>query len=83
MLTQKISFFQGLFNISDKLMVSFDILLEIRELFKTGNPLNNIISAKMNVLKMKGNSVRIDNDYPLWFNVKPRNTTAYLLIIGS
>ena len=45
--------FQGLFNVSDKLMVSFDILLEIREFLKTGHPLNNVISAKLNILKMK------------------------------
>jgi hypothetical protein len=34
-------------------MVSFDILLEIREFLKTGHPLNNVISAKLNILKMK------------------------------
>ena len=39
-------------------MVSFDILLEIREMFKSA-PLNNVISSKMKVLKMKCNNVSI------------------------
>lgn len=34
-------------------MVSFDILLEIREYFKTGHPLTNVIRAKMAMMQMK------------------------------
>ena len=38
-------------------MVSLDILLEIREFFKTGHPLTNVIAAKLNVLRMKSREV--------------------------
>lgn len=36
----------GLFNISDEILVSLDILLEWRELFKKGCPVAHFISAK-------------------------------------
>ena len=51
----------GLFNISDKLMVSFDILLEIREFFKTGHPLTNVIRAKMAMMQIKCKEVISNN----------------------
>ena len=43
----------GLFNISDKLLVSLDILLEFREFFKKGHPPGNVIRAKILTLKAK------------------------------
>ena len=44
--------FQGLFNISDKVLVSLDILLEFREFFKKGHP-KNVIRAKLLTLAAK------------------------------
>ena len=52
--------FSGLFNISDKIMISLLILLEIREFFKTGHPLTNIINAKFNTLMMTIDEVSAD-----------------------
>ena len=49
--------FIGLFNISDKVMISLSILMEIREFFKTGHPLTNIINAKFNTLEMRSRQV--------------------------
>ena len=46
-----------MFNISDKLMVSFDILLEIREFLKTGHPISNVIAAKLAILRKKAKTV--------------------------
>ncbi len=40
-------------------MVSFDILLEMREFLKNGHPLSSVISAKLIVLKMKAKTVSI------------------------
>ena len=37
------SYFTGLFNVSDKVLVSLDILLELREFFKKGHPIGNVI----------------------------------------
>ncbi|XP_028417949.1 HMG domain-containing protein 3-like [Dendronephthya gigantea] len=54
---QAVPFDIGLFNISDKLMVSFDILLEIREYFKTGHPLTNVIRAKLAMMQIKSKEV--------------------------
>ncbi|KAJ7385984.1 high mobility group [Desmophyllum pertusum] len=48
-----ISFDLGLFNISDKLLVSLDILLELREYFKRGVPLTVAIESKLSVLVLK------------------------------
>ena len=45
--------FQGLFNISDKVLVSLDILLEFREFFKKGHPIGNVIRAKLLTLAAK------------------------------
>ena len=45
--------FQGLFNISDKVSVSLDILLEFREFFKKGHPIGNAIRAKLQTLAAK------------------------------
>ena len=46
-------FSTGLFNISDKLLVSMDILLEWRELFKRSSPISNVIASKLESLKQK------------------------------
>ncbi|CAB4033203.1 Hypothetical predicted protein, partial [Paramuricea clavata] len=43
----------GLFNISDKVLVSLDILLEFREFFKMGHPIGNVIHAKLITLTAK------------------------------
>ena len=48
-----------MFNVSDKLLVSLDILLEFREFFKKGQPIGNIISAKLLTLKAKCREVYI------------------------
>lgn len=40
-------FFSGLFNACNKVLVSFEILLEWREYFKEGFPITNIIEAKL------------------------------------
>jgi hypothetical protein len=42
-------------------MVSFDILLEIREFFKTGHPLTNVIRAKMAMMQIKCKEVISNN----------------------
>ncbi|XP_028415288.1 HMG domain-containing protein 3-like [Dendronephthya gigantea] len=54
----------GLFNVSDKVLVSLDILLEFREFFKKGQPIGNIIHAKLQTLKAKckENSVPTDGE---------------------
>ena len=44
---------------SDKLLLSLDILLEFREFFKKGQPIGNIISAKLLTLKAKCKEVCI------------------------
>ena len=46
-------YFTGLFNISDKVLVSLDILLEFREFFKKGHPIGNVIRAKLLTLSAK------------------------------
>jgi hypothetical protein len=43
----------GLFNICDKVLVTFTILLEFREHFKKGHPIGNVIEAKLAALKLK------------------------------
>ena len=48
---------QGLFNMSDKILVAFDILLEWRELFKRGCPISSFIEAKSEQLLLKVNKV--------------------------
>ncbi|KXJ14699.1 HMG domain-containing protein 3 [Exaiptasia diaphana] len=52
----------GLFNISDKVVVSLDIFLLFRELFKHGHPLTNVISSKMEVLKKKSLEENLPTD---------------------
>eukprot|EP00111_Clytia_hemisphaerica_P007271 TCONS_00021129-protein len=44
---------QGLFNVSNKILVGLDIMIEIREFFKDGVPLSNIIERKLNSLLLK------------------------------
>ena len=51
----------GLFNISDKLLVSLEILLEMREFFKRGVPLTVVIESKLAVLSLKSKQVRDQN----------------------
>ena len=51
--------FLGLFNVSDKILISFDILLEWRELFRRGCPVLNFIEAKTDLLVMKLNKVDV------------------------
>ena len=53
--------FLGLFNVSDKILISFDILLEWRELFRRGCPVLNFIEAKTDLLVMKLNKVDVIN----------------------
>ena len=53
--------FLGLFNVSDKILISFDILLEWRELFRRGCPVLNFIEAKTVLLTMKLNKVDVIN----------------------
>jgi hypothetical protein len=48
-----------LFNISDKVLVLLDILLEFREFFKKGHPIGNVIRAKLLTLKAKCKEVII------------------------
>ena len=45
--------FTGLFNISDKVLITFTILLEFREHFNKGHPIGNAIEAKLAALKLK------------------------------
>ena len=42
-----------LFNISDKVLFSLDIVLEFTEFFKMGHPIGNVIHAKLITLKAK------------------------------
>jgi len=49
--------FLGLFNISNKLLVSLDILMELREFFKHGVPLIVAIESKLAVLSLKARQV--------------------------
>ena len=51
--------FQGLFNISDKLLLSLDILVELRESFKRGVPLTVAIESKLAVLLLKTKQVPV------------------------
>ncbi|KAK3754405.1 hypothetical protein QZH41_011187, partial [Actinostola sp. cb2023] len=55
----------GLFNIADKIAVSFDILLEIREFFKRGHPLTNVINCKIETLKRKSLKENLPTDNQL------------------
>ena len=48
----------GLFNISDKVLVSFDILEEWREHFRRGNPILNVIDSKVSFLASKSQVTR-------------------------
>ena len=62
--------FPGLFNISDKLLVSIDILLELREYFRYGVPLTVAIESKLAVLSLKAKQVSRQWFYPLhWSSV--------------
>ena len=47
----------GLFNIRDKILVSTDIRLEWRELFKRGCPISSFIEANSEQLLLKVNKV--------------------------
>ena len=49
----------GLFNISDKMFVSLDILLELCEMLKTGNPNSLVIQEKLESLRLCASEVRI------------------------
>lgn len=40
----------GLFNISDKVLVSLDIMLEWRQLFKRGVPISIAIQSKLDAM---------------------------------
>lgn len=53
----------GLFNISDKLLVSLDILLELRESFKRGVPLTVAIESKLAVLLLKAKQIVPSREY--------------------
>jgi len=57
----------GLFNISDKLLVSLDILMELREFFKHGVPLTVAIESKLAILSLKAKQVSAQWFCP-WFN---------------
>lgn len=59
--------FLGLFNISDKLLVSLDILMELREFFKHGVPLTVAIESKLAVLSLKAKQV-LGQWFCTWFN---------------
>ena len=43
----------GLLNVSDKVLVSLDILSEWREHFKRGSPISNVIDSKVSFLASK------------------------------
>ena len=58
-LIQCVFLYIGLFNISDKVLVLLDILLEFREFFKKGHPIGNVIRAKLLTLKAKCKEVII------------------------
>ena len=47
----------GLFNISDKVLVSLDILLEWREEFKRGVPPTTAVESKLATLSKKSSKV--------------------------
>ncbi len=47
----------GLFNACNKILIGIDILIEWREYFKTGMPLNNLIEAKLQALQNKTQKV--------------------------
>lgn len=59
--------FLGLFNISDKLFVSLDILMELGEFFKRGVPLTVAIEGKLAVLSLKAKQV-LGQWFRTWFN---------------
>lgn len=61
--------FLGLFNVSDKILISFDILLEWRELFRRGCPVLNFIEAKTDLLVMKLNKVDVINYCGIWNDI--------------
>ena len=48
-----VSVTSGLLNISDKVLVSLDILSEWREHFKRGSPISNVIDSKVSFLASK------------------------------
>ncbi|CAB4037591.1 Hypothetical predicted protein, partial [Paramuricea clavata] len=52
----------GLFNISDKVLVSLDILLEFRVFFKKGHPIGNVIRAKLLTPKAKCKESSVPSD---------------------
>ena len=61
--------FLGLFHVSDKILISFDILLEWRELFRRGCPVLNFIEAKTDLLVMKLNKVDVINYCGIWNDI--------------
>ena len=42
--------FKGLFNVCDKVLVSFEILLEWRQLFRRGVPISVAIQSKLEAM---------------------------------
>ncbi|KAK3730434.1 hypothetical protein QZH41_003002 [Actinostola sp. cb2023] len=50
-------YFHGLFNICDKILVSFDILLEWREQMKRGVPITVAIESKLAILLKKSTQI--------------------------
>lgn len=56
--------FLGLFNVIDKILISFDILLEWRELFRRGCPVLNF-----KILVMKINKVDVINYCGIWNDI--------------
>ena len=61
--------FSGLFNISDKLLVSYNILLEWREEFKRGVPLTAAIESKLGILLQKSKQV-VKQSWTWSYNIK-------------
>ena len=53
--------FSGLFNVSDKALIAYSILLEWRAGFKRGMPINLLIESKLEVLGKKAGEVCITN----------------------
>jgi hypothetical protein len=52
-----IFFLTGLFNVCDKALVSLEVLLELRELFKRGVPISSAIDGKFDAWKKRLNEV--------------------------
>lgn len=74
LISSLVSVTSGLLNISNKVLVSLDILSEWREHFKRGGPISNVIDSKVSFLASKSQVRSIGSFTVFKFNIAINNS---------